>query len=73
MDCDVIIIGAGPAGVVAAALLHAKGHKVTIIEREQFPRFMIGESLLPQCMEFLQEAGFTDLIVQTAARNAFQY
>ncbi|MBT6980705.1 MAG: FAD-dependent oxidoreductase [Candidatus Marinimicrobia bacterium] len=54
---NVIIIGAGPAGVIAGAILHQKGHKVTIIERDIFPRFSIGESLLPQCMEFIAEAG----------------
>jgi len=53
----VIIIGAGPAGSVAAALLQNKGHQVTIIERDVFPRFSIGESLLPQCMEFIEQAG----------------
>jgi len=53
----VIIIGAGPAGCVAAALLKNKGHQVIIIERDVFPRFSIGESLLPQCMEFIEQAG----------------
>jgi len=53
----VIIIGAGPAGSVAAALLQQKGYQAIILEREQFPRFSIGESLLPQCMEFMQQAG----------------
>lgn len=53
----VVIIGAGPSGAVAAALLQNKGHQVTIIERDKFPRFSIGESLLPQCMDFLEQAG----------------
>ncbi|MBO6541652.1 MAG: tryptophan 7-halogenase [Alphaproteobacteria bacterium] len=55
--CEVAIIGAGPAGAVAAANLARAGHHVIILEREIFPRFSIGESLLPQCMEFLEEAG----------------
>ncbi len=61
-NCHVIIIGAGPSGSVAAALLQNKGHQVTIIERELFPRFSIGESLLPQCMEFIEQAGMMDAV-----------
>ena len=57
MDADVLIIGAGPSGSVAARMLKKLGHQVAILEKEQFPRFSIGESLLPQCMEFLEEAG----------------
>ncbi len=58
----VIIIGAGPAGCIAAALLKNKGHRVTILERDVFPRFSIGESLLPQCMEFIEQAGMLDAV-----------
>jgi len=58
----VIVIGAGPAGSVAATLLQNKGHQVTIIERDQFPRFSIGESLLPQCMDFIKQAGMLDAV-----------
>jgi flavin-dependent dehydrogenase len=54
---DVIIIGAGPAGSCAAALLADQGHKVLIIEREVFPRFHIGESLLPACIPALERMG----------------
>lgn len=61
---DVVIIGAGPAGSVAGANLAQKGHRVLILEREIFPRFSIGESLLPQCMEFLEEAGMIDAVHQ---------
>lgn len=59
---NVIIIGAGPAGCIAGALLQKKGHQVTIIERDVFPRFSIGESLLPQCMEFIEQAGMLDAV-----------
>jgi len=59
---SVIIIGAGPSGSIAAALLHNKGHQVVIVERETFPRFSIGESLLPQCMEFIEEAGMLEAV-----------
>lgn len=57
MNVDVLIIGAGPAGALAAALLCRQGLGVLVLEREQFPRFSIGESLLPQSMEYLQQAG----------------
>jgi flavin-dependent dehydrogenase len=59
---DVVIIGAGPAGAIASALLNRQGHKVVVIERQHFPRFSIGESLLPQCMEFIAEAGMLDAV-----------
>jgi len=54
---EVVVIGAGPAGAVAAALLKRKGHDVLVLERQQFPRFSIGESLLAHCLEFIEEAG----------------
>ena len=47
---DVAIIGGGPAGSTAAALLAEKGRRVVVLEREKFPRFHIGESLLPYSM-----------------------
>ena len=54
---DVIVIGAGPSRAIASALLVQKGYSVLVLEREEFPRFSIGESLLPQCMAFVEEAG----------------
>ena len=60
----IAIIGAGPAGAVAAACLLQKGHRVTLIESQQFPRFSIGESLLPQCMEFIEQAGMLPAVEQ---------
>ncbi len=59
----VIIIGAGPSGSIAGALLNNLGYQVTILERQKFPRFSIGESLLPQCMEFVKQAGMMDAVV----------
>jgi flavin-dependent dehydrogenase len=56
------VIGAGPAGAIAAALLKRKGHDVLIIERQQFPRFSIGESLLSHCLDFVEEAGMLDAV-----------
>ncbi len=54
---DVIVMGAGPSGAIASALLTQKGHSVLVLERDTFPRFSIGESLLPQCMAFVEQAG----------------
>ena len=61
---EVLIIGAGPAGSVAAALLRQQGRQVLMLEREQFPRFSIGESLLPQSMEYLEEGGMLRAVVE---------
>ena len=62
MEYDVIIIGAGPAGTIAAAELLKQKLNVLIIEKESFPRFVIGESLLPRCMDILDETGFLPAI-----------
>ncbi|XKH01064.1 tryptophan 7-halogenase [Marinobacter nauticus] len=69
LESDIIIIGAGPSGAVAAALLRKNGYQVTILEKQHFPRFSIGESLLPQCMEFLEEADMVSAIEEAG----FQY
>lgn len=61
-EVDVLVIGAGPAGTVAASIVHKAGFKVKIVEKQLFPRFVIGESLLPRCMEALDEAGFIDAV-----------
>lgn len=68
--CHVAIIGAGPSGAIAAALLRKRGFKVCVIEKEYFPRFVIGESLLPHCMEFIEAAGFLEAV---QAEPSFQY
>ena len=57
---DVLIIGAGPAGCSAAAVLAERGHRVVILEREKFPRYHIGESLLPFCYEPLKRLGLIE-------------
>lgn len=59
---QVVVIGAGPSGAIAAALLKRKGHDVLIIERQHFPRFSIGESLLSHCIDFIEEAGMLDAV-----------
>jgi flavin-dependent dehydrogenase len=56
-DVDVIIAGSGPAGATAATLLAQKNHSVLVIERDQHPRFHIGESMLPLATPVLERLG----------------
>lgn len=65
---DVAIIGAGPSGAAAAAWLARRGLRVRVIERSRFPRFSIGESLLPQCMVHLEACG----LLEAAQAGDFQ-
>ncbi|MBA1202378.1 NAD(P)/FAD-dependent oxidoreductase [Pseudomonas capeferrum] len=58
----VLVIGAGPSGAIAAALLKRNGHDVLILERQRFPRFSIGESLLAHCLDFVEEAGMLEAL-----------
>ena len=57
---DALLIGAGPSGSSAAALLAEYGHNVLLIEREKFPRYHIGESLLPFTYEPLKRLGLIE-------------
>ncbi|WP_234484996.1 NAD(P)/FAD-dependent oxidoreductase [Noviherbaspirillum pedocola] len=56
-ECDVLVIGGGPAGSTAAALLAGMNHRVTLIEKAHHPRFHIGESLLPANLPLLEKLG----------------
>ena len=56
-EYDVVIIGAGPAGMVAAGYLEKTGVSALVLEKQFFPRFTIGESLIPHCMDNFSEAG----------------
>lgn len=66
---DVVVIGAGPSGALAAALLAKRGYAVRVLERQHFPRFSIGESLLAYTTELLQETGMLDAVLAAG----FQY
>ena len=57
MNYDALIIGAGPSGTSAAAILSEYGHRVLILEREKFPRYHIGESLIPFTFGPLERLG----------------
>lgn len=66
---EVLIIGGGPAGAALGGLLSMRGRRSVIIERERFPRFHIGESLLPQSMQVFEELGVVDQLEERFIRK----
>src|SRR5205085_10205898 len=71
MKYDVAIIGGGPAGSVAAALLARAGRSVIVLERDKFPRFHIGESLLPFSMQAFTRLGSHEKFARAAFMEKF--
>jgi flavin-dependent dehydrogenase len=65
-EFDVLIMGAGPAGTSAATLLAEMGHRVLVLERDAFPRYHIGESLIPFCYGPLERLGMIPRLRQSA-------
>jgi len=63
---DTIIIGAGPSGSASATVLAEHGHRVLVLEREKFPRYHIGESLLPFTFQPLERLGLIDRMRQSS-------
>ena len=62
VDTDVVVVGGGPAGSSAGSWLARAGHRVVILERDTFPRFHIGESLLASANDVLDAIGANDLV-----------
>lgn len=57
VSVDCLVVGGGPAGAASAALLARRGHRVLVVERQRFPRFHVGESLIPETGRFLRAIG----------------
>jgi flavin-dependent dehydrogenase len=58
-SCDVVVIGGGPGGSIAACLLAEKGYDVVLFDKEQHPRYMVGESLIPHAWKYCDAVGVT--------------
>ena len=57
---DAVIIGGGPAGSTAASILAKRGWRILVLEKDRFPRYHIGESLMPYCYFTLERLGLID-------------
>jgi len=61
-EVEILIIGAGPSGCVAAGYLHKMGARILVVEKSSFPRLVVGESLIPRVMDHFDEAGLLDAL-----------
>ena len=68
-DCDVFVVGGGPAGSTIAALLAERGHSVILAEKDRHPRFHIGESLLPHNLPLFDRLGVRDKVEASGMRK----
>ena len=62
LECDVLVIGGGPAGATVGSLLAQRGYKVVVLEKAHHPRFHIGESLLPANLPLLEKLGVAEAV-----------
>lgn len=75
-EYEVVVVGAGPAGSAAAAVLAEHGHRVALLERQPFPRYRIGESLIPYCWFALDRLGLADRMEEcgfTVPKHSVQF
>ena len=70
-EYDAIVIGGGPGGSTASALLAEHGHRVLLLEREPFPRYHIGESLIPYTWFTLERLGVVDWLKRSACPKKY--
>src|SRR5882672_9068521 len=68
---DAIVIGGGPSGSAASAILAEYGHRVLVLEREKFPRYHIGESLIPFTYHPLERLGLIPLMKSSAFQKKY--
>ncbi|WP_420547177.1 NAD(P)/FAD-dependent oxidoreductase [Curvivirga sp.] len=66
---ETVVIGAGPSGSLAARLLQQQGLEVEVFEKQHFPRFVIGESLLPQSMQYLERGHLLQSVVEAGFQH----
>lgn len=66
VNCDVLVVGGGPAGATTAALLAERGHRVILVEKDRHPRFHIGESLLPHNLPLFDRLGVREEVERTS-------
>lgn len=62
--CDVVIVGGGPAGSMTGAFLQQKGHHVVLFDKQQHPRYAVGESLIPDFWKYTDLMGVSEKIVE---------
>ncbi len=70
-DWDAVVIGGGPAGATAASVLAQAGMRTAVLEKRRFPRYKVGESLLPWCFFPLQRIGAADAVRDAGFVNKY--